>query len=124
MATPDERTKILAMLEEGKITAEEAARLLKALSKGKSESRSVAASGESKWMRIRVKDTASGKTSVNVNVPPSLVNVGLKLGAQFVPDIDGVDLEEIDEALKSGLTGKIVDVYDEEEGEHVEIYIE
>ena len=124
MATPDERTKILAMLEEGKITAEEAARLLKALSKGKSESRSVATSGESKWMRIRVRDTASGKTSVNVNVPLSLVNVGLKLGAQFVPDIDGVDLDEIDEALKSGLTGKIVDVYDEEEGEHVEIYIE
>jgi hypothetical protein len=33
-------------------------------------------------------------------------------------------MSEIMEALRSGVTGKIVDVMDEEDGEHVEIYVE
>jgi len=28
------------------------------------------------------------------------------------------------EALRSGMTGKIIDVVDDEDGEHVEIYVE
>ena len=28
------------------------------------------------------------------------------------------------EALRAGVTGKIIDVVDEEDGEHVEIYVE
>jgi hypothetical protein len=33
-------------------------------------------------------------------------------------------MSEIMEALRSGTTGKIVDVMDDEDGEHVEIYVE
>jgi len=124
MATPDERMKILKLLEEGKLSAEEAARLLKALGKGKSEKRSVAAGDQAKWLRVRVTDLKSGRTSVNVNLPMSLVSVGLKLGAQFVPDTEGIDFRQVQEALRAGLTGKIVDVEDVDEGQRVEIYVE
>ena len=124
MATPDERMKILKMLEGGKLSAEEASRLLRALSKGSSERRPAAQAGESKWMRIRVTDLDGDRSAVNVNLPMRLVNVALRLGAQFIPEDEDIDLEELAEALKAGLTGKIVDVIDEEEGRQVEIYVE
>ena len=124
MAPPDERMKILKMLEEGKLSAEEAARLLKALGKPRPERRAPASSSEPKWLRVRVTDLKSGRASVNVNLPMSLVNVGLKLGAQFVPDTEGIDFRQVQEALRAGLTGKIVDVEDVDEGQRVEIYVE
>ena len=124
MATSDERMKILKMLEEGKLSAEDAARLLKALGKPRSERRTVPPGSEAKWLRVRVTDLKSGRSSVNVNLPMSLVNVGLKLGAQFVPDTEGIDFRQVQEALRAGLTGKIVDVEDVEEGQRVEIYVE
>jgi hypothetical protein len=124
MATPEERMRILKMLEEGKLSAEEAARLLKALGKPRPERRTVPPGNEAKWLRVRVTDLKSGRSSVNVNLPMSLVNVGLKLGAQFVPDTEGIDFRQIQEALRAGLTGKIVDVEDVDEGQRVEIYVE
>jgi hypothetical protein len=33
-------------------------------------------------------------------------------------------MEALAEALKAGQTGKIIDVTDEEDGEHVEIFVE
>ena len=38
--------------------------------------------------------------------------------------MEGVNLEEMMTAIKSGASGKVMDVTDEESGEHVEIYIE
>jgi len=52
------------------------------------------------------------------------VNVGLKLGARFVPSGSGVDYDEIMTAIKSGASGKIADIEDVESGEHVEIWVE
>ncbi len=124
MATPDERMKILKMLEEGKLTADEASRLLKVLSKGVSETGPAAPDSDSRWMRIRVTDLDGDRATVNVNLPMRLVNVALRLGAQFIPEDEDIDLDELAEALKAGLTGKIVDVIDEEEGRKVEIYVE
>jgi hypothetical protein len=73
---------------------------------------------------VHVTDLDSGKSSVNVNVPMRLVNVGLRLGARFVPDMEGLEVEELAEALKQGLTGKIIDVIDEDEGQRVEVFVE
>jgi hypothetical protein len=75
-------------------------------------------------MRIRVTDLDGDRAAVNVNLPMRLVNVALRLGAQFIPEEEDIDLEQLAEALKDGLTGKIVDVIDEEEGRQVEIYVE
>ena len=123
MADKKERVKILKMIEEGKITAEEGSRLLAALSRGK-QVRSDQKTSEAKWLRIRVSELDTGKTTVNVNLPIGLVDVGLRMGARFVPDMEGIELEELSDALQHGMTGKVVDIVDEDEGQRVEIYFE
>ncbi|HKZ69475.1 MAG TPA: hypothetical protein VJ020_05310, partial [Anaerolineales bacterium] len=74
--------------------------------------------------RVRVTDLATGKTKVNVNLPMSLVNVGLKMSARFAPELDREQMTTIAEALRAGALGKVVDVVDEKDGEHVEVFIE
>jgi hypothetical protein len=123
MATVEERMQILKMIEEGKISAEEGAKLLAALAAG-SKPAPVKREGAPKQFRVRVTDLNSGRNKVNINIPMSLVNVGLKMGARFAPDIEGINFDEVMEAVRSGSQGKIVDVVDEEDGERVEIYIE
>jgi hypothetical protein len=125
MATVEERMKILKMIEEGKISAEDGAKLLAALSDSrKTGTPPPPPGGDARWFRVRVTDLASGKTKVNVNIPMGLVNVGIKMGARFAPGLSGEQMEVIAEALKSGAGGKIVDVSDEEDGERVEIFVE
>ena len=121
MTTTEERLKILKMVEEGKITAEEAAKLLKALSTPRRKSPTA---GTARWLRVRVTDTRSGKVKALVQIPFSLVEAGLKIGAHFAPEIEGIDMSMVTEALRVGQTGKLVDVIDEEDGEHVEIFVE
>ncbi len=123
MATPEERMRILKMIEEGKITAEEGARLLSALSE-KGEVRRTGLGGSARWLRVRVTDTKTGKIKATVQLPLSLVDAGLRIGAHFVPEVAGLDMNAIMQALRNDVSGKIVDVVDEEDGEHVEIYIE
>jgi hypothetical protein len=124
MTTVEERMQILKMIEDGKISAEEGAKLLQALS-GRGDKRKTApVSGEARWFRVRVTDLDTGKNKVNVNIPMGLVNVGIKMGARFAPNVENLNYEELAEAIKSGAQGKIVDVVDEEDGERVEIFIE
>jgi len=123
MASSEERLKILKLVEEGKISPEEAARLLAAV--GKAERRRASTtSTEGRWLRVRVTDMDSGKMAVNVNLPVSLVNVGLRMGARFVPEMEGVSMNELDEAIRRGVTGKIIDIVDEQERQRVEVYVE
>ena len=123
MVTAEERKKILEMLEAGKLSAEEAANLLRAL--GKQEARQ-ARSGDTgaRWLRVRVTELDGGEAAVNVNLPMSLVSLGLRLGARFVPEMEDLEYRELVEALRQGATGKIIDVVDEVEGKRVEIYVE
>ncbi len=69
-------------------------------------------------------DTASGRTKATVQILVTLVDAGVKIGAHFAPQVDGVDMAGILEALRSGATGKIVDVVNEKDGERVEIFVE
>jgi hypothetical protein len=126
MATAEERIKILKMIQEGKITAEEGAKLISALQESRkgSERRSNAPGRRSSWLRIRVTDVLSGRTKVNVNLPLGLMDAGLKIGAQYAPQLEGIDVENLVSQVRSGTSGKIIDVIDEEDGEHVEIFIE
>jgi hypothetical protein len=120
----EERMKILKMIEEGKISAEEGTRLLGALSKQK-QRRAGSTEDSPRWLRVRVLDLVSGKESVRVNLPISLVNVGMKMGARFIPDAEQETvMEDLAQALNQGMTGKIVDIIDEEEGQRVEIFVE
>lgn len=124
MSTAEERMQILKMVEEGKISAEEGARLLSALAAGaRAEKKTTTGSG-ARWFRVRVTDLITGKDKVNVNIPIGLVNVGLKMGARFAPEIEGANLDEVIASIKSGAQGKIFEATDEEGGEHVEIFVE
>lgn len=119
-----ERLKILKMIDEGKITAEEGTQLLGALKK-QEKHRGGTTEGGARWLRIRVSDLNSGKETVRVNLPIGLVNIGMKMGARFVPEIEEeAVMEDLAEALTQGMSGKIIDIVDEEDGERVEIFIE
>ncbi len=128
MATPEERMQILKMIEAKQITAEEGAKLLGALGekdRGPAASPQPSPSTSGKWFRVRVTDLRTGKRKVNVNIPLGLVDVGMKMGAKFAPaGVEGLDMNQIIAAIKSGGQGKVVDVEDEEDGEHVEVFIE
>jgi hypothetical protein len=128
MATPEERMQILKMIEAKQITAEEGAKLLAALGeKDHSDHASVkpSPSTSGKWFRVRVTDLKSGRRKVNVNIPLGLVDVGMKMGSKFAPaGLEGLDMQQIMAAIKQGGEGKIVDVEDTEDGEHVEVFIE
>ncbi len=130
MPTSEERMRILQLVSEGKISAEDGVRLLEALRGGDASSppqkspAPVAPAGPPRWFRVRVTDMNSGRDKVNINIPMGLVNVGLKMGARFVDDQQGIDFEQLASAVQSGQTGKLIEVENVEEGERVEIYVE
>lgn len=126
MASTEERMQILRMIEEGKISAAEGAELLRALDKTSRSAKAEPLKGTSapRWFRVRVTDMSTGRNKVNVNIPMGLVNVGIKMGAKFAPEIEGAEYDEIMAAIRSGQQGKIMDIYDEEDGERVEIFVE
>jgi hypothetical protein len=121
-----ERAQILKMVSEGKISAEEGARLLNAIASHDRPERParVDEALRGRWLRVRVLDMVTGKPKVNVSLPMGLVSVGLRLGAQFVPELADIDLDEFMTAIEEGTQGKILEVEDPEDDERVEIFIE
>ncbi|RKZ18822.1 hypothetical protein DRQ18_08145 [bacterium] len=125
----EEKLRILKMVEEGKITAEEAERLLAALEKPQ------VSGTKAGWLKVRVWE--KGKEVVKVNVPISLVKAALRLGGRFdfVPrevgerlkehgvNLSSVeDFEELLDAIGDNIPYKLVEVEDEDE--RVEVVIE
>ena len=111
----EEIKKVLEMLEEKKITSEEAAELLEALRDTKEEEEVTPLSTKKKrFLKIRV--TKGEKPQVNVTIPFSLVNWGLNLASKLgnnAVNIEGkeipIDMEELDKAMNDPeFTGKIV----------------
>ena len=118
----EDRIQVLKMLEEGKITAEEAARLLDALqeSPGTEEKPQ-----PGKRILIKVTDPKTGKRKVNLKIPIGLA----KIAAKFVPARakrklaeEGVDVDAVLASVLSENAGKIVDI--DTDDEHVEISID
>ncbi len=123
----DERMQILKMIEEGKISAQEGLELMNALDQAHSEERLISPT-RAKWLKVRVM-TMDNKVKTKVNLPISLVDIGLKLGAAYAPQmkesgLDQLDIKSIMEAVKSGAEGKLVEVEDEERQEKIEVYVE
>lgn len=122
MATSEERMRILKMIDEGKISAEEGSKLLSTLTESRKSTRKASfRSSGARWLRIRVTDTATGRSKATVNVPLGLVDAGLNIASKYAP---GIAFDELSEAISQGAEGKIIDVYDDEDDEHVEIFIE
>jgi len=127
----DEVIRILNLVAEGKVTAEDGARLLDAVGAGDDAASAApaAASGRAgakgKSLLIRVFKGESGKPHVNVVVPLALAKWALrfapKQGHVRVGDRD-VEVGELDQWL-DGVPGEILTVHDEDEGERVEISV-
>jgi hypothetical protein len=82
-------------------------------------------SNSGKWLRVRITDLKTGKSKANVKIPVSLADFGMKMAARFgSSSIDDLDMNQIIAAMESGGEEKLVDVEDEEKGEHVEIFME
>jgi hypothetical protein len=125
----EEIKKVLEMLEEKKITSEEAAELLDALRESKKAEEEIPPAKRKRFLKIHV--TKGDKPQVNVTLPFGLINWGLNIASKMgknTVDIGGeeipIDMDELNKAMNDPeFIGKIVDVVDEEKGEHVEIEI-
>lgn len=123
----EERLRVLRMVEEGKLNASEGINLLGTLTQGQKSAKAQqrASSGGPQWLRVRVTDLDTGRSKATVNIPFSLMDWGLRIGAKFAPEVADYNLNELTKILREeGLGGKIIDVVDEEDGDHVEIFVE
>ncbi len=116
----EERLQILKMVETGKISADEAARLLEAMDTPRPTPE--VSGSRVKWLRIKV--TEGQRSVVNVRVPASLLGVAGRFMPKDLKDQDGnsIDLVALAQAVKAGANGTLVEVDDGDD--HVEITIE
>ncbi|OAA86884.1 SHOCT-like domain-containing protein [Clostridium ljungdahlii] len=127
----EEISKILKMVEEGKITSDKAQELIEALN-DKNTSLDVCSNASSdadiinKMLKIKV--ISHDGDNVNVNLPIRFVKTMLKtIGKIPIPEsakcMENLDLSVIADAINNGLSGKIVDVKSAN-GDIVEVSIE
>lgn len=140
MVGAEERMQILKMIADKQITAAEGARLLEALAAGGSDSpRSQHSPGKQgstgrppvggeesrpRWLRVKVTDRHSGRVKLNVTIPVGLVDVGLRMGARFAPELAGMDGNVVQAAIRDGVQGRVLSVDDADDGECVEVFVE
>ena len=127
----EEISKILKMVEEGKITSDKAQELIEALNyKNTSPEVYGNVSNDAdiinKMLKIRV--NSHDGDNVSVNLPIKFIKTLLKtVGKIPIPDnvkgMENLDLNVIAEAIDNGLSGKIVDVKSAN-GDLVEVSIE
>ena len=129
MIRSEERMKVLRMVEAGKITAEEATQLLESLDEAPTAAKGAPAgsavpSDGGRWFRVRVTDSDTGKVRVNVRLPVGVVNAGSEDGHALCPPGGRPGHWTLSSMINSGEIGQIVDVFDDKDGEHVEVFIE
>jgi hypothetical protein len=117
----DERRKILEMVQQGTINADEAARLLDVLRT--QEESANRARRRPRWVRIRVTNTKDNKVRVNLTLPVGLVRAGLRAGGS-IAGVQGLDTAGLEEMLDRGELGHLLDLADAADGERIEIFIE
>ena len=123
----EERLRVLRMVEEGKLNAAEGINLLETLGQGQKSAKTQTRANSSgpQWFRVKVTDLDTGRSKATVNIPLSLMDWGLRIGAKFAPEVADYNLNELTKILHDeGMNGKIIDVVDDEDGEHVEIFVE
>jgi len=128
----EERMRILKMIQDGQISAEEGARLLEALGGGtKAKIRPTAewepGSVGGRTLRIKVFDSVTKREKVNLTVPLALA----RMVSSFIPESQrdqleshGIHLDDVLRAVESGKVGKVVDLTDNDRDEQVEISVE
>jgi hydroxypyruvate isomerase len=114
----DEISRVLTLVEEGKIDKEKASELITIL-QGKDQPERVTIKKEvpygNKMLKIRV--TSEQGDNVNVNLPINLVKAVLKVGtniAEKIPEaakyVKDINVDLLIEAIENELDGEIVDI--------------
>ncbi len=119
----EEKRKVLAMVQEGKISVDEGLKLLAALETSGEDVRPQGA-GRGRALRVRVYD-AKDNAKANICIPLSLAKVAMKLIPKDVAaqlKQDEVDLDEILASITRETIGKIADI--ETADSKVEVYVE
>lgn len=111
-----ERMQILKMLEDGKITADEAAKLLETVE----PERSGPARQPKRSLRVRVHD--GERERIDISLPMSLARFGLNIASRFDDKLGAVDIDQIVREIEEGSEGRIVEVIDGDQ--RVEVFIE
>lgn len=127
----EEISKILKMVQEGKITSEKAEELIEALNTKTTSIQALENTSNdddimNKMLKIRV--TSHDGDNVNVNLPVKFIKTLLKTVGKIpmtdnVKGMENLDLNLISEAIDNNLSGKIVDVKSAN-GDLVEVSIE
>ena len=124
---PDPLEHLLALVAEGRLSADEAAPLLEALRRPPGSAGSAGSGGAPAMSRdgaavpgrnLRVEVREHGRVVVDLSIPGSLAGL-----AAAVPGIPPEWADRIHEALAAGVTGRIVDIAGDE-GDGVSVRIE
>lgn len=114
--------RVLRLVSEGKLTAEEAGPILDALDSGPIGSRRQTGptppggdDAPARALRVEVRDR--GRPVVNLRIPISLGRAAI----QRVPGISEVTSDRIREAIAAGIKGPIIDVDDDGDGVRISI---
>jgi len=104
----EERMKILNMLSEGKISAEEADKLIAAISEQNEVANPVGSNGLPKYLFVHVNSLdGSKKENVNIKVPMALLKAGVNIASLMPDDVQG----EIDNAMdEKGIKFNLSDI--------------
>ena len=113
--------EVLNMIAEGKISADEGLKLLEAM---RLRPRDVVSATSNRWLHVRVSDLTSNRQRVNINLPTSWIEAGLKIGRNFAPELQDIDWQQISEAVKSGNAGRLLEVEDLDDNQRVEIFVD
>lgn len=124
MSSPDERMRILQLVERGQVSAQEGARLLESLGDGLPAPRERTRQPVPRTLRVKVTDTRTNRQKVNVALPAGLLSIGLRLGARLARNEHPQVVETVRSAIDSGLTGRVYELNDLEEHERIEFFVE
>ena len=119
----EERNRILGMVAVGQVSADEAAQLFDALLEEPAEP---PPRSQNRTLRIWVTDmtTRSRKVNMTATLPVSVLRVSLRALGSLMPSLRDGRVEEIMRVLDSGVTGRVMDLQDLEDGKRIEIFIE
>ena len=124
-AAVDERLQVIQRLEEGQVSAEEAATLLQAMKEGQwGITPASSPRRERRQLHIRVSDVTSGAMRVNMMLPLGLVNTVLYSGGRLADGLAGIDLQELEKMVASSAASKSAQAMDTENNERVEVSVE
>ena len=145
MTNSDEKLRILQMLQDGKITSEDAFKLIEAIGGDETEARvepmtiTATLKGKKRYLRVRI-DSGSdgGHAKVNVNIPLQLAKKATGI-MKFIPnnvkddlhkegiDLEGLDIAGMIELIENGeLDENLVDIDAGEKGggATVKVYVD